>query len=304
MTKILVTGGGGLLGYALKEICPEAKFVNHSDYDLTDICQTKKLFEKYRPENVLHCAAKVAGVKTNAEKNPEMFAVNVQINTNVLSIAAQFKVKKLVSVLSNCVFQDSPTKPLNEDDMYFGLPYEGHLGYGFAKRMLDIQTKLLSKHYGSEYTSITPVTMFGPNDNWDPNDGHVVGALIYKCYQAKKNSMPLEVWGTGNAVRQFVYSFDVARIMVELLKKKFESPETVIVTPDPGTSIRTLVETIVKVMNFKGQITYNTSKPEGQNVRVLKSNRFQNLFPGFHFTPFEEALQNTVDWFLKNYKKS
>ena len=301
-TDLLVTGGGGLFGYALKEICPRAAYVSSRDYDLTDNCRVQAMFEKFRPEKVIHLAAKVAGVKTNAEKIADMFTVNAQINTNVLAAAQAFGVRKLVAVLSNCVFKEHPEAPPTEKDIHKDMPYHGHLGYGYAKRMLDLQIHLLHKQYGCKFTSVTPVTIFGPNDNWKIGEGHVVGSLIHKCYLAKKTNAPFEIWGSGNAVRQFIYSHDMARILLETLDK-YDGQETIIIAPDGGTSIRTLAETIAKAMDFRGNMVFEKDKPEGESVRVLNNAKFKSLFPDFKFTPLEDALRSTVRWFQDNYSR-
>ncbi len=297
--NVLITGGNGLVGSALREIFPEALYTNRHDADLTDLCQVRKLFKKFRPRKVIHLAAKVAGVKTNAEKNADMFTLNTQINTNVLETAKEFKVKKLVAVLSNCVFQVNPPHPPTENQIHLNTPYQGHLGYGYAKRMLDIQIHLLRQQYGCNFTSITPVTIFGPNDNWNFNDSHVVGSLIHKCYLAKKNKTALEVWGSGKAVRQFVFSKDVARILLKVLDEH-DQPETIIIAADEGFTIARLTKIVTKVMDFKGPIHFDTTKPEGELVRVLNNGKFKALFPNFHFVPLEKALRSTAQWFLAN----
>ncbi|MBI2118337.1 MAG: NAD-dependent epimerase/dehydratase family protein [Elusimicrobia bacterium] len=300
--KILVTGGSGLLGNALKEVCPEAIYTTRKDSDLTDLCQVRNLFKKIQPQIVLHLAAKVAGVKTNAEKIADMYTVNTQINTNVLNVAQEFKVKKLVAVLSNCVFQEKPPHPPTEKDIHTQMPFRGHMGYGYAKRMLDLQIHLLHEQYGCNFTSITPVTIFGPFDNWNFNEGHVVGALINKCYTAKIKNQPFTIWGSGQAIRQFIYSYDVARVLMRVLKD-YNNTETIIVAEKEGTAIRTLAELIAKIMNFEGHIVYDTTQPEGESIRVLDQSKFNNLFPDFKFTPIEDALKSTIQWYLKNHER-
>jgi len=299
-TEILVTGSGGLLGYALKQICPEAIFVTRQDCDLTDPSAVRNLFAKLKPQAVLHMAAMVGGVKRNKAQNADLFAVNVQINTNVLKTAQEFKVSRLISVLSSCAFPVYADRHSTEADLHLGLPFEGNLGYGYAKRMLDVQTRLLWEQYACRFSTITPVTMYGPNDNWDLEEGHVIASLIHKSFIAKQNGDVLHVWGSGNAVRQFVYSFDVARIMLKVLEK-YESPETAIIAPDNGITIRDLANLIARTMYFEGEIIFDKSKPEGQFFKVLKSNKPGDRFPDIDFTPINEGLKLTVKWFVENY---
>ncbi len=293
--KLLVTGGDGLLGYALREICPQATFVTRKDADLTDLREVKKIFTKYKPESVIHLAAKVGGVKSNALYNAEYFSENIQINTNVLSEAHTSGVEKLISVLSTCAYRVYEDRPSTEEDLHVDSPFKGNRGYGYAKRMLDVHTKLLHEQYGCFYTTITPVTMYGPRTRLDIEDGHVVEALIHKCFLAKKHNKPLEVWGTGNAIRQFVYSLDVAKIILELLNSSFmRDPETLIIVPDKGITIKELVQTIAEIMEFKGPILFDTSKPEGQHVRVMRSHKCFNYFPHIAFTSLKDGLKKTI----------
>jgi len=293
--EILVTGGGGLLGHAFKKIFPEAVFLTRKDGDLTDLGETKRLFEKFKPKRVLHLAAQVGGVKKNAAKNADLFSENILINTNVLNAARESGVSRLISILSSCVFsfQDRPS---TEDDLHHGMPFEGNLGYGYAKRMLDVQTRLLADQYGVKFSTITPVTMYGPYDDWDLEGGHVVASLIQKCFLAKQHNKSLEVWGSGKAVRQFVFAPDVARVLLKALDF-FKGPDTVIVAADSGMTIADLAKQIAKAVGFKGPIVFNPDMPEGQRVKVIQSRRFTEEFPGFKFTPLEEGLKITTEWF-------
>lgn len=299
--QLLVTGGNGLVGNALKTLCPNAIFLNRHDADLLELEQTRNVFSKYKPQKVIHLAAKVAGVKTNAEKNADMFAENISINTNVLRAAQENDVQKLVAVLSNCVFDENSTEMLQEKNLHIGVPYHGHRGYGYAKRMMDVQIHLLKQQYGSNFTSITPSTIFGPNDNWDIQDSHVVGALIHKCYLAKLEGRRFEVWGSGNAVRQFIYSVDVGKALLSVLET-YDKPDTLIVAPNPPITIRTLALTIARLLDFKGEIYFNDQQLEGQIKRTLDSTPFLSLYPEFKTTAFEEALKTTLAWFIKNAK--
>ncbi len=300
--KILVTGGSGLLGHALRDVCPDGIFLSRKDGDLTELVQVRALFDKHRPKFVIHLAAVVGGVKLNAEKNADMYAENILINTNVLKTAAERKVQKLVGVLSSCMFQEECARPYTEADIHQGQPYAGHLGYASSKRMMDLQIHLLNKQLGANFTSITPATLVGPYDNFNPEQGHVASALIQKCHLAKLNKTALQVWGSGRAVRQFISAGDAARILMEALKS-YDGPDTLIAVPDNGVTIKTLAETVAKVLGFTGPIQFDTSKPEGQLTRVMDGGRFKNKFPDFKFTPLEETIRKTYEWFLNNSER-
>lgn len=301
--KLLVTGGTGLLGSTLQKICPDAVFLTRRDGDLADPREVRRLFEQHRPERVLHLAAEVGGVKKNAAENADLFADNILINTNVLSVASEMRVSRLISLLSSCVFHLRPDRPSTEEDLHTGLPFEGNLGYGYAKRMLDIQTKLLAEQNGAQFSTFTPVTMYGPHDNWDLEGGHVVASLIHKCFLAKREARPFEVWGTGKAVRQFIFAEDVARLLARALGS-FNGPDTVIVAPDSGLSIAELAKSIARLMKFEGPIVFNVKMPEGERVKVIESRTFSRIFPDFSFTPLEAGLEKTIQWFCAHYEPS
>ena len=303
--EILVTGAGGLLGHAFQELCPEAVFLTSRDGDLRDIGQTEALFEKFRPRKVVHLAARVGGVKANAVHNADFFADNVQININVLRTAQKFRVTRLVSVLSSCAFPNFSDRASAETDLHAGMPYGGNLGYGYAKRMLDLQTRLIREQDGLSFTSLTPATLYGPHDHWDSEQGHVAAALIHKCFLAKQEGKPLEVWGSGRAVRQFLFAPDAARLLLELLNRKdLPDSETVIAVPDEGITIAALAAEIAEAMEFGGGLVFDPSKPEGELRRVLKSTRFRNRFPDFKFTPRKEGLKETIQGFLEMKNES
>ena len=296
---LLVTGAEGLLGSSVRRLYPAATFVTRRDCDLRDLSRVRALFERLKPERVLHLAARVGGVRSNAAYNADLFTDNVQINTNVLSVAQQAGVSKLVSVLSSCAFSIYSDRSSSEEDLHVGLPFEGNLGYGCSKRMLDVHTKLLWQQYGCRVSTITPVTMYGPNDNFDLEHGHVIGALIQKVVRAKERGEALVVWGSGQAVRQFVFVDDVARLLLRSLDS-FSGPETVIIAPNAGLTILELVDKLVKLARFQGQVIFDQSKPEGVLIKRLQSKRFAERFPEFRFTPIDEGLVTTLEWYVKH----
>ena len=203
--KILVTGGSGLVGKSI-----EADFkLSSKDCDLRDTKETLNLFKSINPTHVIHCAARVGGVGGNMKAKGEFYYDNIMMNTNVLESCRLTKVKKLVSFLSTCIFPDKIEYPLTEKKIHEGAPHASNYGYAYAKRMLDVQTEVYREQYGVNFVSIIPTNIYGPHDNFNIDGGHVIPSLIHKCYMAKKLKKDFSVWGSGRALREFIYSKDV-----------------------------------------------------------------------------------------------
>lgn len=283
-----------MLGTALRPHLPNAVFLSGSDYDLRDRSEAMGALQMYKPAAVVHLAARVGGVRDNEAHNLEYLVENLQVNTNVLEAAAAHGVRRLVTCLSSCCFPFFPDRPTTEADLHQGLPYDGNLGYGYAKRALEIHVRIANRQLGLRWQAVTPVTMYGPHDNFDFEDGHVVGALIAKACAAAESGGALEVWGDGTAVRQFVYAPDVARILAELVGR--EETDGLIIAPDAGIPIRVLAETVAVAAGGVA-IRFDATKPAGVARKELASSRFADLFPGFAFTPLTEGIRETMAWY-------
>jgi GDP-L-fucose synthase len=193
------------------------------------------------------------------------------------------------------MFSDRAT---TEEDLLAALPYDGNAGYGHAKRMLDLQTRMAAKEEGLAWTTLTPVTMYGPHDSFDSEHAHVVGSLIQRCWSAKTTGAPYVVWGSGRAVRQFVFARDVARVALDAIERPRESTTTIIAA-DAGITIQSLAEAIAGVMEYTGPILFDQNQPEGVLIKRLQSTCFASRFPGFQFTDLREGLTETVHWFVQ-----
>ncbi|KAJ7594386.1 epimerase-domain-containing protein [Mycena floridula] len=316
MAIILVTGGRGLLGSAIKHVieteAPDSKFgkktgetwifASSSDGDLRDAAQTAKLFEKYKPTHVIHLAAIVGGLFKNMRENATMLRDNLLINDNVLHTCHTTKVVKLISCLSTCVYPDKVEYPLTEAKIHLGPPHDSNFGYSHAKRMVDIQNRAYKAQYGSNFTSAIPTNIFGPHDNFDLGDAHVLPALIHKCYLAKKSKTPFIVGGSGKPLRQFIYSYDLAKLFIWMLRE-YDDVEPLILSvgEDEEVSIKELADVVVKAMDFEGEYSFDTSRPDGQFRKPASNKKLLSLIGEFQFTPFDQALAATVQWFLDNH---
>ena len=296
--KTLVTGGTGLVG---STIDADIK-LSTKDVDLRDWDKTLKLFEFLKPTKVIHCAARVGGLGGNMNYKGEYFYDNIKINTNVLEASRLVGVKKVVSFLSTCVFPDDVEYPLSEEKIHLGEPHHSNYPYAYAKRMIDIQSRAYTEQYGVNYVSVIPTNIYGPNDNFNLQQGHVMPMLIHKCYLAKINDTDLNVWGTGKALREFIYSEDVGRLTNWVLNN-YNDSEPIIFSPSVEVSIGDIVELIVDNLNFKGNVVFDKNKPEGQYRKPSDNSKLKKYLPDFEFTKIEVGMKKTIDWFVENYKK-
>lgn len=295
MNKKVITGGSGLIGSAFKE-----GIKLNSIRDLRDYHNVDYLLSLYKPDVVIHCAAKVGGVGANMEYPADFFMDNIRMNTNVIQACHELKVKKLVSFLSTCVFPDKVEYPLDESKIELGPPHSSNFAYAYAKRMADVQIRAFNKQYGTQYFSVIPCNVYGPNDNFSLEVGHVIPMLIHKCYLAKKNKKTFEVWGDGTPLREFVYSKDVANI-VDLLIQKYTGTDPVIISNPIEYSIKQVVDLIVEYVGFKGKVKWLKDKPNGQHRKPSSNEKLLSIIGDYEFTTLEKGLKESVEWFILNY---
>jgi len=311
--KVLVTGGSGLVGEAIKHVVSlEGKkekeqwiFANSKDADLTNAESTEALFAKHRPTHVIHLAAKVGGLFGNLKSNLEYFQKNMAMNHNVLQTAHKYNVDKVVSCLSTCIFPDKTSYPINEKMVHNGPPHDSNYGYSYAKRMVDIMNRGFNNDHGRKYTSVVPTNVFGPHDNFNIEQGHVLPGLIHKIYNAKNNGCEFKVWGTGSPRRQFIYSHDLARLMIWVLRS-YEETEPIILSvgEEEEISIKEAAECIMEAMKYEEPLQFDTSKSDGQFKKTADNKKLMTYLPDFKFTPFKEAVEETCNWFVKNYTEA
>ena len=298
MRKLLVTGGNGLVGSAI-----DADVKIGREFDLVDSTQTAKAFEIHKPTHVIHCAGKVGGLGGNMNYKGEYFYDNLMINTNVIEEARKAGVTNLVAFLSTCVFPDSIEYPLTEKKIHLGEPHSSNYPYAYAKRMSDIQIRAYREQYGVKYTSVIPCNIYGPNDNFSLTHGHVIPMLMHKIHQAKQTKSELVIWGDGSPLREFMYSKDVARL-AEWAVDNYDEAEPIIFSTAEEISIADMVDLLVSAFNFKGNVRFDTSKPNGQHRKPSNNSKLKSYLPDFKFTSIEEGLGETVKWFIDNYETS
>jgi len=299
MTKVLITGGYGMVGSAMES---QIK-LSRETCDLTNPKQTEKLFQLIKPDGVIHCAGKVGGIGGNSNYKGEYFYDNLMINTNVIEAARKAGVKNLVAFLSTCVFPDKVKYPLTVDQIQLGEPHESNYPYAYAKRMADVQIRAYREQYDINYTSIIPSNIYGPNDNFNLDHGHVMPMLIHKLYLAKKNKTDFTVWGSGKPLREFIYSKDIAKI-AEWALFNYEGTDPLIVSGDEEISIKDLVGLLVDEFKFKGKVIFDKTKPDGQLRKPSDNSKIKELMPNFEYTPFEQGIKETVNWFIENYDEA
>jgi len=306
---ILVTGGSGLVGRGIQTVVAgdtrldeQWVFLSSKDANLLSEQETSALFEKYKPTHVIHLAAMVGGLFANMSANCDFFRKNMKMNDNILESAHRFGVKKVVSCLSTCIFPDKTSYPIDETMVHNGPPHASNFGYSYAKRMIDVQNRAYHEQHGSMFTSVIPCNVFGPHDNFNVQQGHVIPGLINKAYEAKKNGTAFEIWGTGAPLRQFIYSLDLAKLFIWVMREYNEIDPIVLATDEADeVSIKDVAMMILDAFEFKGEVKFLTDKADGQFKKTASNEKLRRYLPEFEFLPTRQAIQATVDWYIANY---
>lgn len=300
--KILVTGSDGLVGSALKSLRhndAEIVFTNRRDCNLLHWKEVDDNIRKHRPDAIIHLAAKVGGVKANMKSPATFMMENSTMNTHVLEAARIYNVKRMICCLSTCVFPENCPLPLEPKHLHAGPPHPSNYGYAFAKRMLAIQCQSYNEEYGTNFLPVIPSNIYGPNDNFNLENSHVVPALIRKFYESTSK---ITLWGSGKPLREFIYSLDVAKLIMMLLES-YDSNEPIVLSTGTEHSIRELADEVETAMCDLShyEVTYDTSKPEGQYRKPSCNKPLMALFPDYNFISLSDGLAATVQWFRLNY---
>lgn len=323
--KTLITGGYGLVGRALFSIIPESEKDNYifldspsrGGTDLLNIENTSKLFEKYKPDKVVHLAALVGGLYKNMNDNLGMYKNNLIMNMNIIECCHKYNVKKSVFCLSTCIFPDITegsylSYPISELDLHKGPPHSSNKGYSYAKRMTQVHTELYNDFYiknnmPNRMICIIPTNVYGEHDNFHLQDGHVIPSLIHQCYLAVNENRPFVIRGTGVPKRQFMYSQDLAYLALWVLENFSEKTNSIILAPDETDeySISKVAKYIKESFeSYYGKdidLQFDCKYADGQ-FRKTASNKLLKSLTLFEFTDLKNGINKTVKWFIKNYK--
>jgi GDP-L-fucose synthase len=300
--RVVVTGGAGFLG---QPVCEELQkydlaalvIPRSALYDLRDRAAISRLFQDAKPEIIIHLAAVVGGIEANRQNPGRFFYDNAIMGIQLMEEARIRGVEKFVSVGTICAYPKNTPVPFHEEDLWNGYPEETNAPYGLAKKMLLVQAQAYRQQYNFNAISLFPVNLYGPGDNFDLTTSHVIPALIRKAVEARESgSKELEVWGTGSASREFLFVRDAAEAIV-LATEHYNKPEPVNLGSGQEIKIKALVEKICSLCDFKGDIRFDTTRPDGQPRRCLDVSRARHEFGFQARTSFHNGLLETIAWY-------
>ncbi len=303
--RVVVTGGAGFLGrhvcHHLEKMDPAVILVpRRATYDLRDRAAVRRLLADARPDVIIHLAAVVGGIGANRRHPGLFFYENAVMGLQLMEEARLAGVTKFVTTGTICSYPKHTPVPFREEDIWSGYPEETNAPYGLAKKMLLVQAQAYRQEYGFNATTLLPVNLYGPHDNFDPDSSHVIPALIRKTLEARDEGRPeIEVWGTGSASREFLYVDDAAEAIV-LATEHYNKPEPVNLGSGREISIRALAEMICDLCAFKGTIRWDATKPDGQPRRCLETSRAREEFGFEARTSFRDGLIETIAWYERH----
>jgi GDP-L-fucose synthase len=306
MERIIVTGGYGLVGSAVRRMSVnyanyEFIYISSSEYDLTIMDDTRRMFVRHMPRYVIHLASCVGGLYKNMNNKVKMLEENLLMNFNVVKCCHDFKVAKLVACLSTCIFPDNTTYPINETMLHNGPPHSSNDTYAYAKRMLHIQCKAYRESYGDNFVCVIPTNVYGPNDNFNLMDGHVIPSLIHRCFIAKQLGEHFIVKGTGSPLRQFVYADDLADLIVWSLINYNEETLILSVPEKDEICIGHVARLIAQRFDYNDYILFDESHSDGQYKKTADNSILMDKIGQYDFTGIELGIATTVDWFIENH---
>ena len=305
MSKILITGASGLVGTALVDELQKEGYTNlclptRNHCDLTNYQAVKGFFMKERPDIVFHNAAAVFGIGGNAKNRGKIFFDNILMNTHVIEASHLCGAKKIIAMGTVAAYPDPKSEPVKEDQIWDGPPHLSESSYGHAKRAMLAQLLAYQENYGLDFSYVISTNLYGQNDKFDTQLGHVIPSLIHKFYKAKKQGSDVVIWGDGTAARDFLYSKDMARALI-LIMNHFSGP--INVASGKKSMILNVVEILMDYFDMRGQLHWDTRMPNGRQFYQVDLARLQSI--GFEpLYSLQEGLLETLEWFSSIYEQN
>ena len=306
--RVVVTGGAGFLGgYVTESLrkrgCKNIFVPRIEEYDLVKSDDINRMYKDMRPDTVIHLAAVVGGIGANRRHPGEFFYKNLMMGVQLIEQARLHNIEKFVAIGTVCAYPKFTPVPFKEEDLWNGYPEETNAPYGLAKKMLLVQSQAYRQEYGFNSIFLLPVNLYGPGDNFDPGSSHVIPALIKKCVDAIESAADhIVCWGTGKVSREFIYAADAAEGIL-LATEHYNGSEPVNIGAGFEITIKELVEKITGLTGFKGQIRWDSSKPDGQPRRRLDVSKAKKYFGFEAKTSFDQGLKATIEWYKANRKQ-
>ncbi|MFC1917411.1 GDP-L-fucose synthase family protein [Chloroflexota bacterium] len=306
--QVVVTGGTGFLGSCIvqklkQRRCRHVFAPRSREYDLRHLPDIIRLYKETKPSLVIHLAAQVGGIGANRERPGEFFYNNLVMGVQLLEEARRHHVDKFVAIGTVCAYPKFTPAPFREENLWDGYPEETNAAYGLAKKMLLVQSQSYRQQYGYNAIFLLPVNLYGPGDNFNPETSHVIPALIKKCVDAVETGTDeIICWGDGSPTREFLYVEDAAEGILQAAEE-YNQSEPVNLGSGREISIKDLVKLIAEYTGFKGKISWDTSKPNGQPRRLLDVSRAEREFGFRARMDFEAGLQKMIRWYLAQRKR-
>ncbi len=303
--RVIVTGGAGFLGSVVvaqlrEQGCRNIWVPRSQDYDLVQMEAVQRLYDDATPDIVLHLAARVGGIGANQANAGRFFYDNLMMGTQLMEIGRQRGLEKFVALATICAYPKYTPVPFREEDLWSGYPEETNAPYGLAKKMMLVQAQAYRQQYGFNAIVLFPVNLYGPGDNFDMQTSHVIPALIRKCVEAQaKGENQVVLWGDGSPSREFLYVDDAARAIL-LAAEHYNGDEPVNIGTGEEITIQNLAHLIADEVGFKGELVWDTGKPNGQPRRCLDTKRAKELFGFEAAVRLDAGVGKTIAWFQFN----